>query len=213
MPKDNAEDLAKLKAAAAVDSVDAKPKAAGPLLSEKIAARPVNFTATIGRIYAHDGRVDRHGSVETAPLIVDFGEGQGEEAQLTGGVSRNFYPDKDHCEREEGAGNVGSYCDCKHCLEVVRAYIAADRHGICAAWKVREEDTNPPRKPYAGFDTAHVDDIETAVKIGAIDDLENAARWEATHQNRKPIIDKLDELAASPEDPEDDDILSAEVVA
>lgn len=216
MPKDTNE-LEKLKQAAGKkeakqDAPVAKPRKKGPKLTEKIAVEPVRFSATTGRIYAHDGRVDRHGLVETAPLIVDFGEGHGDEAQLTGGLSREFYPDRDECEREEGAGNIGSYCQCKHCLETVREYIAKDRYGVCAQWHVREADTNPPKKPYAAFDTAHVDDLEGAVRIGALVDLRNAIRWEQANQNRPAIIAKLDELAQAPAEPEDGDILAAEVV-
>lgn len=211
------DELAKLTEAVEAEGLMPKPakakKAAkGPKLTEKVAVEPVYFSGTIGRIYAHDGKVDRLGAVIQAPLIVDFGEGHGDEAHLTGGLSRPFYPDLDECQRVDGDGNVGSYCDCMHCLEVVRDYIERDRYGICAQWKVRVEDPNPPKKPFAAFDTAHVDDIENAVKIGAIDDIENAVRWEIRHGNRGNILAKLDELAAAPEEPADEDILAAEVV-
>lgn len=212
------DELEALKAAveeeAVVEVAEEKPvaKRRGPKLTEKVAVKPVYFSGTTGRVYAHDGKVDRLGATIQAPLIVDFGEGVGEEAQLTGGLSRPFFPDLDECERIDGDGNVGSYCSCKHCLKVVRDYIARDKYGICAQFKVREEDPNPPTKPYAGFDTAHPDDIEGAVKIGAISDLENAVKWEIAHMNRAPILAKLDELAALPEEPADVDILAAEVV-
>lgn len=201
-----ADELAKLTAAKGQGT---KPKAAkkGPKLTEKVANEPVVFSATTGRIYVTDGKVDRYGVTLEDPLIVDFGEGHGEEAHLTGGLSRAFRPDAPDCGREGG-----SYCDCSGCLALVREYIAVDRYGVCADGHVREEDTNPPTKPYAGFDTAHVADIEQAVKLGAIDNLQNAVKWEKTHLNRQAILNKLDELAAAPEEPEDADILAAEVV-
>lgn len=175
-------------------------------ISTKVLVEPVFFSATIGRIYIHDGKREptNFGIIEHPPLIVDFGEGHGEEAHLTGGLSRAFYPDKyEHAD--------DAYCDCAECLDAVRAWIRTDKHGLVRTWHIREEDVNPVQKPYAGFDDAHPADLEGMVKKGVITDIRAAIKWELKHNNRGAIIRELDRLGAVPAEPEDQDILAAEV--
>lgn len=208
MPEKNdiAAELAALEGVAEAPVENAKPKRKkASKLEDKIANEPVRFSAVTGRIYATDGVVDRYGVVLEEPLIVDFGAGHGEEAELTGGLSREFYPDRDD-------ENEGSYRSGKQALAQVREYIATDKHGICAQWLVREADTNPPKKPFPAFDDVHPNDLADLYKKGILDDIVNAARWETRHKNRPAVLAALDEIQAAPEEPEDADILAAEVV-
>lgn len=189
--------------------VDAPKRKTGTALTDKIANEPVRFSSTAGRVRIRDAkqRMTEYGPVEDPGLVVDFGTGHGEEATLTGGLSREFYPDLDDHDDET------AYCQCAKCLAEVRDYIALDKHRICERFHMIEADLNAPNCPLPSakaWQDIHADDLAALHKqIGF--DLENAARYEQRTHKRGAVLSILDELAADPEVIEDSDILAAEL--
>lgn len=180
-------------------------------ISTKVDNEPVRFLATTGRIYVRDippPKVTDYGSIERYGLIVDFGSGHGEEATLAGGFSREFYPDLDEHDEET------NYCSCAHCLADVRDWIARDKFNIVKRDNIREDTSfNAPSVPLGNataWEAVHPDDLASLVAKAGLD-IENAIRWEKRNSNRQNIVDKLDELAQSPAEPEPADIATAEL--
>jgi len=180
------------------------------VVTEKLANRPVRFTASVGTLWIRPSKPEpiEGGLVPVAGLRVLFTPSGVDTDHAYGGFSHDFFPDlHEHDEDND-------LCDCAQCLADVREFIANKRNAdVVRQHGVREVDPDAGVKiPFAKWnnpDLSANDLPATWASTGF--DLEEALRYERKSLNREGIITALEALIADADVVTESDVLSAEV--